>query len=122
MVILSTEEEVEVEVQVQEEENGFRKDQMDRPNGGFGRGYSQSNVVRTQQTSTERPEPDQTGRRLVYTHANVERREDTERHETSQAPPPDVPPPMEERLFTNWSSIDSPRERVTQCRPIHKEC
>ena len=22
---------------------------------------------------------------------------------------------MEERLFTNWSSIDSPRERVTQC-------
>ena len=47
--------------------------------------------------------------------ANVERREnETERHETSQAPPPDVPPPMEERLFTNWSSIDSPRERVFQ--------
>ena len=22
---------------------------------------------------------------------------------------------MEERLFTNWSSIDSPRERVSQC-------
>ena len=45
---------------------------------------------------------------------NVERREDTERHETSHAPLPDVPPPMEERLFTNWSSINSPRERVTQ--------
>ena len=45
---------------------------------------------------------------------NVERREDTERHETPQVPPPDVPPPTEERLFTNWSSIDSPRERVTQ--------
>ena len=30
-------------------------------------------------------------------------------------PPSDVPPPPEERLFTNWSSIDSPRERVTQC-------
>ena len=29
-------------------------------------------------------------------------------------PPPDVPPPTEERLFSNWSSIDSPRERVTQ--------
>ena len=29
-------------------------------------------------------------------------------------PPPDVPPPMEERLFTNWSSIESPRERVSQ--------
>ena len=30
-------------------------------------------------------------------------------------PPPDVPPPTEERLFTNWSSVDSPRERVNQC-------
>ena len=30
-------------------------------------------------------------------------------------PPPDVPPPPEERLFTDWSSIDSPRERVSQC-------
>ena len=30
-------------------------------------------------------------------------------------PPPDVPPPPEERMFTDWSSIDSPRERVTQC-------
>ena len=46
---------------------------------------------------------------------NVEIREDTERHQTSQAPPPDVPPPTEERLFTNWSSVDSPREKVNQC-------
>ena len=47
---------------------------------------------------------------------NVERREnEMERHETSQAHPPNVPPPMEERLFTDWSSIDSPRERETQC-------
>ena len=29
--------------------------------------------------------------------------------------PPDVPPPTEERLFTDWSSKDSPRERGTQC-------
>ena len=47
---------------------------------------------------------------------NVERREnEIERHETTQAPPPNVPPPMEDRLFTDWSSIDSPRERVSQC-------
>ena len=47
---------------------------------------------------------------------NVERTEnEIERHETSQAPPPNVPPPMEDRLFTDWSSIDSPRERVSQC-------
>ena len=45
---------------------------------------------------------------------NVERREDTERCETSQMPPPEVPPPTVER-FTNWSSADSPRERVIQC-------
>ena len=47
---------------------------------------------------------------------NVERREnDTQRHETLQAPPPNVPPPTEDRLFTDWSSIDSPRERASQC-------
>ena len=28
--------------------------------------------------------------------------------------PPAAPPPMEERLFTNWSSQGSPRERVNQ--------
>ena len=47
--------------------------------------------------------------------ANIERREnETERLEISQAPPPNVPPPTEDRLFTDWSSIDSPRERVAQ--------
>ena len=46
---------------------------------------------------------------------NIERGEnDMERHETSQAPPPNVSPPTEDRLFTDWSSIDSPRERTSQ--------
>ena len=45
---------------------------------------------------------------------NVERREDTERHQTSQVPPSEVPPPTEERLFTDWSSENSSRERVAQ--------
>ena len=31
-----------------------------------------------------------------------------------QVPPSEVPPPAEERLFTNWSSENSPRERVVQ--------
>ena len=45
---------------------------------------------------------------------NVERREnDTERHESPRAPP--APLPKEDRLFTDWSSIDSPRERTSQC-------
>ena len=87
---------------------------MNRPNGGFGRGYSQGNGVRAQPPPTDRPQLDQQEDDWSIP-TNQERREDTERHETSQAPPPNVPPPMEERLFTNWSSVDSPRERVTQC-------
>ena len=46
---------------------------------------------------------------------NIERREnETERHEITQPPPPNVPSPTDDRLFTDWSSIDSPRERVSQ--------
>ena len=37
-----------------------------------------------------------------------------ERHQTPQVPPSEIPPPVEERLFTNWSSENSPRERVAQ--------
>ena len=87
---------------------------MDRPNGGFGRGYVQGNNTRTQQqTPTDRP---QTARQEDEWSSppNVERRDNTERHQTSQAPPPAAPPSTEERLFTNWSSEDSPRERVNQ--------
>ena len=86
---------------------------MDRPNGGFGRGYSQGNGARAQPTSIDRPQLD--GQEDDWSiPTNIERREDTERHETSQVPPHDDPPPTEERLFTDWSSIDSPRERITQ--------
>ena len=43
--------------------------------------------------------------------SNVERREnDTERHESPRAPPT---PPSDDRLFTDWSSITSPRERTS---------
>ena len=47
---------------------------------------------------------------------NVGRREnDTERSESPRAPPPPTPPPTEDRLFTDWSSIDCTRERTLQC-------
>ena len=88
--------------------------QMDRPNGGFRRGSSQHNNIRTQQAPTDRPQPDRQEEDWS-SPTNVERREYTKRHQTSQAPPPDLPPPTEERLFTDWSSVDSPRERVNQC-------
>ena len=85
---------------------------MDRPNGGFRREYSQGNGV--QQAPTDRSQPDRQEEEWSMP-ANVDRREDTERHETSQVPPPNVPPPTEERLFTDWSSMDSLREGVSQC-------
>ena len=65
--------------------------------------------VQTERTQQDRQEDEWT----ILT--NVERREnDTERHESSRAPPPPAPPPTEDRLFTDWSSIDSPRERTSQ--------
>ena len=88
---------------------------MDRPNGGLGRGFSCGNGIEVQQATTGRSQPDRQEEDWSIP-TNVERREnDTERHETSQAPPPNAPPPTEDRLFTDWSSIDSPRERTTQC-------
>ena len=44
----------------------------------------------------------------------TERREVTERQQITQASPPAAPPPTKERLFTDWSSEDSPRERANQ--------
>ena len=88
---------------------------MDRPNGGFGRGFSRGNGIEVQQIPIGRLQPDRQEENWS-TPTNVERRESViERHETSQAPPPNVPPPVEDRLFTDWSSIDSPRERASQC-------
>ena len=84
---------------------------MDRSNGGFGRGYSLDIRTGISQTTTAQPERQEENWSVP---ANVERREDTERHETSQVPPSDIPPPMEEGLFTDWSSTGSPRERVSQ--------
>ena len=44
----------------------------------------------------------------------TERRGDMERQQITQASPPTAPPPTKERLFTDWSSDDSPRERANQ--------
>ena len=87
---------------------------MDRPHGGFRRGISQGNGIEVQQTPTDTSQPDRQGEDWSMP-TNKERREnEIERHETSQVHPPNVPPPTEDRLFTDWSSIDSPRERETQ--------
>ena len=44
----------------------------------------------------------------------TERREGIERQQTTQASLSVAPSPTEERLFTDWSSEDSPPERTTQ--------
>ena len=88
--------------------------QIERPNRGFVRGNGQDYTVRLQQqVSTDRPQ-------LVRQEdewsisPNAERRDGTERHQTAQMSPPAAPPPTEERLFTDWSSEGSPRERGNQ--------
>ena len=75
---------------------------MDRPNGGFGRGSSHGNGIEVQQAPIGRSQPERQEENWS-TPTNVERREiDVERCETSQAPCPNVPPPTEDRLFTDW--------------------
>ena len=89
--------------------------QMDRPSGGFGRGFSCGNGIEVPQVSTGSSQPDRQEEDWSMP-TNVERKEnDTERHETPWAPPPNAPSPTEDRLFMDWSSIDSPREWTSQC-------
>ena len=67
---------------------------MDRPNGGFRRGISQGNRIEAQQIPTDRLQPDRQEEDWSMP-TNVERREnEIERHEISQAPPPNVPLPQ----------------------------
>ena len=76
---------------------------MDRSNGGFRRGYVQGNNTRAQQQApTDRPQPARQEDEWS-SPTNVERRDNMERHQTSQVPPP-----------AEWSSEDSPRGRVNQ--------
>ena len=109
MVTPSIEE--EAEDKVEEDENALMnnqwKEQMedweeDSP-VEMKRGIHQVYVVRTQQDRQEEE---------WSVPTNIERREDdVERCELSRAPP--TPPPSEDRLFSDWSSQDSPRVRTS---------
>ena len=80
----------------------------------MGRGFSHGNGIEVQQVQTERTQQDRQEEEWSMP-TNVERREnDIGRHESPRAPPSPAPPPIEDRLFMDWSSIDSPRERATQ--------
>ena len=88
---------------------------MDSPNRGFGRGFScgnGGNGIEVQQLQTGRTQPIRQ-EEVWSIPATVGRREtNIERCESPRTPPPPpAPPPTDERLFTDWSSMDSPRER-----------
>ena len=115
MVIPSIKEEEEEEVEVEEDENGSTERPAERSNGGLGRGFSHGNgreirgeisqmhMVRNQQDRQEEE---------WSVPTSIERREDnTVRQESQRAPP--TPPLSEDRLFTNWSSLDSPQARTS---------
>ena len=79
-------------------------------NGGLGRGFSHGSGRDVNQVHTARIQQDRQEEEWSVP-SNVERREnDMERHESPRAPPT---PPSEDRLFTDWSSIGSPRERTS---------
>ena len=81
----------------------------------MGRGFSHHNGIEVHQVQTGRAQQDRQEEEWSIP-TNVERREiNTERHESQRVSPPPAPPPTEDRLFTGWSSIDSPRERTSQC-------
>ena len=87
---------------------------IERSHGGFSRGKGQNNNVRaSQQAPIDRPQPIRQEDEWSLP-PTVERGNNAEGQQMTQVSPPAVPPPpTEERLFTDWSSEGSPRERGT---------
>ena len=80
----------------------------------YSRRFSHGNGKEVQQVQTERTQQDRQEEEWSMP-TKVERREnDIGRHGSPRAPSPPAPPPTEDRLFMDWSSIDSPRERTSQ--------
>ena len=89
--------------------------QTERPERGFARAIEQDNTVRSQQpTSTDRPTPVRQEDEWSIPPP-VERRDDSERYQIALTSSLAAPPPTEERLFMDWSSEESPRDRNNQC-------
>ena len=81
---------------------------MERPNGNSNRGNGQNNGMRPHiTTSTSVPQTNRQDDEWSVPPI-PERREFPGRQQITQASPPVAPPPTEERLFTDWSSEDSP--------------
>ena len=66
-----------------------------------------------QQAPTDRPQPTRQEDEWSLP-TTTERRKNVERQQTTHTSPLDVPPPSEERLFTDWSSEGSLHETDNQ--------
>ena len=114
MVILSIEEEVEEDVEVKERESGFKRgkwiDLMED--------LAEDMVkVIIQECNNKLPQTDlnQLDKKMSGVHPLMLKEEMIQRDiRQHKCLPPAAPPPTEERLFTDWSGEDSPRERVNQ--------
>ena len=80
-------------------------------NGGLGRGFSHGYGREVNQVHSVRTRQDRQEEEWSIPSNVGRRKNDTERHASPRAPL--VPPLSEDRLFTDWSSIDSPRERTS---------
>ena len=88
---------------------------MERPKRGFAREIGQDNTARPQQpTSTGRPAPIRQEDEWSIPPP-VERRDVVMNCQIASTSSLAAPPPTEERLFTDWSSEGSPRDRNNQC-------
>ena len=73
---------------------------------GFSHGNGREIKGETSQVNTERNQQDRQEEEWSVQTSIERREEDTVRRESQRAPP--TPPPSEDRLFTDWSSLDSP--------------
>ena len=72
-------------------------------------------ILRDHNNKSLQTDPNQLDKRMNGLYLLILREEDdAERCQTAQTSPPAAPPPTEERLFTDWSSEGSPRERDNQ--------
>ena len=84
--------------------------QMERPNGGFGRGNGQDNNARPQQqTPTDRPQPARQEDEW-YLPPTVERRDDAERQQRTQSSP-QLPLPLQRKDYLLTGAVKGLQEK-----------
>ena len=78
---------------------------------GFSHGNGREIRGEISQVNTERDQQDRWEEEWSVLTCIERRENDTVGQESHRAPP--TPPPSEDRLFTDWSSLDSPRARTS---------